>query len=251
MIRLFSAILAAGCLTLAAHSIQADDQDAKAIIEKGLKALGGEDKLTKIEAYSWKSKGKITFNDNDNDITLSGILQGVDHYRAEFEGDFDGNKIMGVTVVNGDKGWRKFNDNLMELDADALASEKRNVYLNNVAVTLVPLKGKGYKAEAAGEEKVGDKPAVVLKVTGPDGKDFRLFFDKESGLLVKSEATVTGFDGGEVHQESTYRDYKDFNGIKKATKVEVKRDGKKFIDQEITEFKIEDKVDPSTFAEPK
>ncbi len=252
MIRLFRAILAMGFLAVAVNLAQADDQDVKAVVEKGLKALGGEEKLAKIEAYSWQSKGKISFNDNDNEITLKGTAQGLDHYRGEFEGDFDGNKIQGITVVNGGKGWRKFNDNLMELDADALASEKRNVYMNVVATTLMPLnKGKGFKAESAGEEKVGDKPAIVLKVTGPDGKDFRLFFDKESGLPVKSEATVTGFDGGEVRQESIYRDYKDFHGIKKATKIEINRDGKKFIQQEITAFKVEDKVDAETFAEPK
>jgi hypothetical protein len=251
MIRLFRAMLAVGFIAATANLALADDQDVKAVLEKGLKALGGEDKLAKIEAYSWKSKGKITLNDNDNDITLNGTVQGVNHYRGEFDGEFDGNKIQGIVVVNGDKGWRKFNENLMEMDADALASEKRNLYLNKVAVTLVPLKGKGFKAESAGEEKVGDKPAVVLKVTGPDGKESRLFFDKEDGLPVKLEATVSGFDGGEVHQETIYRAYKDFGGIKKATKVEIKRDGKKFIDQEITEFKVEDKVDPSTFAEPK
>jgi hypothetical protein len=40
-------------------------------------------------------------------------------------------------------------------------------------------------------------------------------------------------------------------GIKKATKVSAKRDGENFIDQEITEFKPLDKVDPKTFTEPK
>jgi hypothetical protein len=252
MIRLLSATLAVGFLALAAPSLQADEQDVKTTIDKAIKALGGEEKLGKVDAYSWKSKGKITFNDNESDVTLQGIMQGLDHYRGQFEGDFGGNKIEGVTIVNGDKGWRKFNDNLMEMDADALANEKRNVYMNVVTVTILPLKkGKGFKVESAGEEKVGDRPAVVLKVTGPDGKDFRLFLDKESGLPVKSEATVAGFDGMDVLQESIYRDYKDFQGIKKATKTEIKRDGKKFLDQEITEFKVEDKVDPAQFAEPK
>ena len=36
------------------------------------------------------------------------------------------------------------------------------------------------------------KPAAALKVTGPDGKDFTLYFDKESGLPVRMVAKVIG-----------------------------------------------------------
>jgi hypothetical protein len=42
-----------------------------------------------------------------------------------------------------------------------------------------------------------------------------------------------------------------FGGIKKATKVEARRDGEKFLEQEITDFKPVEKVDPKTFPEPK
>ena len=105
--------------------------------------------------------------------------------------------------------------------------------------------------EAAGEEKVGDKPAAILKITGPDGKDFTLYFDKESGLPVKQVARVVGFQGQEHNQETTFADYKEFDGIKKATKIEVKRDGEKFQTFDLTEFKVLDKVEPEAFTEPK
>ena len=50
--------------------------------------------------------------------------------------------------------------------------------------------------------------------------------------------------------ETTFGNYKDFGGIKKATKVESRRDGQRFIEQEITDFKVLDKVEPGTFDEP-
>jgi hypothetical protein len=124
------------------------------------------------------------------------------------------------------------------------------VYLQVIPATLVALKGDGFKLETAGEEKVGDKPAVALKVTPPDGKEFTLAFDKESGLPVKLVARVVGFQGQEYTQETTFADYKDFGGMKKATKLVSKRDGEKFRDEQITEFKILDKVDPKAFSEP-
>ena len=78
-----------------------------------------------------------------------------------------------------------------------------------------------------------------------------MYFDKESGLPVQVVAKVTGFMGEEFTQETTYSDYKEFSGIKKATRATSKRDGEKFIETEITEFKVLDKVDPKTFEEPK
>jgi hypothetical protein len=229
---------------------RADDKDAQAVLDKAIKALGGADKLGTLKAATWKSKGKISLGGNESPFTSQVTVQGLDHFRQEFEGEFGGNPVKGLTVVDGDKGWRKFGDRKSELEGDALANQKRGVYLQLVPATLLPLKDKGFKVEPAGEEKVGDKPAVGLKVTAPDGKDFRLYFDRESGLPVKLVAKVAGPMGGEFEQETTFADYKDFHGIKKATRIENKRDGEKFLEQEVTEFKPLDKVDPKTFAEP-
>ena len=62
---------------------------------------------------------------------------------------------------------------------------------------------------------------------------------------------MAGCRGDEYTQETTYSDYKDFGGIKKATKIAIKRDGEEFVEQEITEFKVLDKVPAGTFDEPK
>jgi hypothetical protein len=251
MKRFLGATLAVSLITVSGGLSRADEKDATPIIDKAIKALGGEEKLSKIKAYSLKSKGTITFGGNDNDFTAKVTHQGLDHYRSEFEGKFGDNEVKGTTVLNGDKGWRKFGDMEMELDGDAVTNEKRTIYLAMVPGLLVLLKDKGFKTEAAGEEKVGDKPAAIVKITGPDSKDFKLFFDKESGLPVKSVATVVGFDGNEFTQETSYDAYKDFDGVKKATKMEAKRDGEKFVSTELLEFKVLDKVEPETFSQPK
>jgi len=247
MKRFFGAVLVTSFLC---GTARADDAAATAVLDKAIKALGGQEKLAKAEAVTWKGKGKLTINDNENNISTHATIKGLDHYRGEFEGEFNGNAIKGVTVLAGDKGWRKFGDDANEMDADALANEKRTVYLQVIPITLVALKGKGFQVAAAGEEKAGGTPAVAIKATGPDGKDFTISFDKESGLPVKLVARVMGFRGEEFTQETTFGDYKDMDGIKKATKIESKRDGEKFMAQEITEFKVLDKVDAETFAEP-
>jgi hypothetical protein len=228
----------------------ADAPDANAILDKAIKAIGGEEKLGKVQAVSWTAKGTITLMGNDNDVTTRSVLQGLDHSRQEFEGNFGGSPVKGVTVLASDKGWRTFGGDHTELDKDALANEKRRAYLALIPVTILPLKGKEFKLETIADQNVGDKPAAGIKVTPPDGKEFTLYFDKESGLPVKMVAKVAGFMGDEFTQETTFSDYQDRGGIKKAMKLQAKRDGEKFLDQQITEFKILDMVDSKTFVEP-
>lgn len=225
-------------------------QEVNAILDKAIQALGGEEKLSKAKAVSWKAKGTITFMGSDNPVSTQTTVQGLDHIRQEFEGEFGGMQIKVMSVLAGDKGWREFGGNRLEMSKDDVANEKRQLYLTVIPITILSLKDKAFKVEAIGEEKVGDKPAVGVKATGPDGKEFSLYFDKESGLPVKLVAKVIGFMGEEFTQETTFSDYKEMGGIQKASKVQSKRDGEKFIEQEITEFKILEQVDPKVFTEP-
>jgi hypothetical protein len=233
-----------------AGQARAADDAAKTVVDKAIAALGGEAKLNKAKAITWKSKGKINLGGDLRDFTSQATFAGLDRYRLEFEGEFEGNPVKGVTLINGDKGSRTFDQTVMDFDVGSLANEKRNVYLQVVPVALVPLKGNEFQLEMAGEETVAGADAVGIKVTAPDGKEFKLYFDKTSGLPVKLVARVVGL-GGEVTQVTTYANYKDFKGVKKATKIEAKRDGQDFLTAEITDFELLDQVDPKLFEEPK
>lgn len=251
MTRFQSAILAVSLVLGLGRWARADDPQAKAVVDKAVNALGGAQKLEAAKAVTWKMKGKITLEENENKFSGKVTIQGINHFRQEFEGEFNGSPIKGVSILDGDKAWRKFGDDAMPLEGDALANEKRVVYLQVVQQNPTMLKAPDFKIDSVSEEKVDGKPAASLKITGPDGKDFELFFDKESGLPVRVNATVAGFQGDEYKQETSFSDYKDFDGIKRATKIATKRNGKKFIDVDITDLKVLDKVDPKTFAEPK
>src|SRR5256885_15136516 len=88
----------------------ADTPSASATLDKAIQALGGEEKLGKIKGMSWTSKGTISFNGSDNAITTKTVIQGLDHSRQEFTGEFGGNPVKGVTVLAGDKGARDFGE---------------------------------------------------------------------------------------------------------------------------------------------
>jgi len=249
MRRLALPLFAAMIVFVLATPSRADDK-AMAILDKAIAAAGGAENLAKLKAASWKAEGTLNFGGNESEFTVSGTTAGPDKMRSEFEGNFGGNPFKAVTVIAGDKGWRLFAGMPSELDANDLANEKRNFYLSWTPVALLPLKEAAFQLESAGEEKVGEKTADVLKITGPDKKDFKLYFDRESGLPVKQVADVIGFMGEEITQETTYGEYKNFGDIKRSSLVEISRDGQKIIEQTVTEFKSLDKVDDAVFTEP-
>jgi hypothetical protein len=231
---------------------RADERaDAEALLDKGIKALGGEANLTKFKAATWKAKGKIHFGDETDDFTGEWALQAPDQFRVALEVIGKQGTYKQVRVLSGDKGWIKIdNEETSDLPKETLAEEKKNMHAHWVA-TLVPLKDKSLKLAPLPEGKVGDRPVVGVKVTGPDGREFRLFLDRESGLPLKSEWQVRDVRSGkEITQEVTYADYKDVDGIKRAMKLTVQRDGKPFAEQDISDFKPLEKLDDKTFAKP-
>jgi hypothetical protein len=234
-------------LALAIPSKAADDTTA--VLDKAAEALGGREKLASVKAATWSTKGKITINGSDSPFTAKSVFQGHDRRRAEFNIDLGGNPIQVVVVVKGDKGWRQINGMTEELSGDELDRERRTAYLEWTTATVLPLKQAPFKTEPAGEERVNDKPADGVKVVGPDGKPHTVYFDRETHLPVRLVSVATDFAGEATH-ETNYSDYKEFNGVRKATKVKVKRDGQDFVDAELTEFKVIDAPDAKTFDKP-
>ena len=146
--------------------VRADDPAAAATLDKAIKALGGEEKLAKAQAFSWKAKGKLIVQGNENDFESKVTMQGLDHLR-----EFWNDQFHVTVIVSGDKGSRRLRDETWEIEGDGLAGEKRSIYLQAVPIVLLPLKSKGFKYQAAADEKVGDKPAAVLKVTAPTARN--------------------------------------------------------------------------------
>jgi hypothetical protein len=230
---------------------RADETEAKAVIDKAIKAMGGEERLSGVKAFSAKGKGTLTLEGTDIDFGFEMTTQGIDRYRSTFEGEVGGTKFNGATVLDGDKGWRKVENEVKKLVGEELTTEKRNAYLDIVPILIVPLKGKGFKVDSSSDEKIGDKAVAVVRVTGPEGKDFTLYFDKENGLPVKLSGVVADDRGEEDVQDTTFEDYKEFEGIKVATRFLIKRGGKRFVAVEGMEFKTLAEVEPGTFVEPK
>jgi hypothetical protein len=245
------AVLAFGVAVAVTAPARADDAaDAQALVEKAIKAQGGRDKLDKFAGHITKFKG--SFHGMGQAIPITGEIstQGKDKFRMDAEVEAGGMKFQFVTVYSGDKGWTKMGDKTLDMDKDQLASAAEQTYAAWVE-SLTPLKDKQFTLSTTGETKVNDKPALGVKVTSKGHHDVDLYFDKETGLLVKRETQVKneGADQ-EVTEETFPSEYKDVQGTKQAMKFTIKRDGKLYVEGEATEMQLVEKLDANLFAKP-
>jgi outer membrane lipoprotein-sorting protein len=243
------ALLPAACATALAD----EESDLKAIIAKAIKAAGGEEKLDKFPAQTFKGKGKWYGMGDGIDYTGTWDVQRPDKLRVQIDVSAGGMNFTFIRVVNGDKVWSKFNDTTTAVDdKDEIKETKESLYVGRLTTLLPLLKEKDFKLTPLDEIKVDGKPAVGVHVFHKDHRDVNLYFDKDKGLLVKVETTVKDFmEGGkEFKQETIYGDHKEVNGLQVPMKLVINRDGKKYIDTEVTEIEPKEKLDDSVFGKP-
>jgi outer membrane lipoprotein-sorting protein len=254
MQRILCGILTLGLALALTGLLRADDAaDMKALVDKAIKAHGGADKINKYKGTTLKMKGKVHAMGAAFEYTGEVLSQAPDKFKLTIDTEIMGQKFQQVQVLNGDKGWvfNSIQNQTTELDKDMMAEAREELYAGAVE-TLVPLTGKEYKLSPLGEVKVGDRTTTGVRVSQEGHRDINLFFDKEKHQLLKVERTVKDFMAGgqEVRQETIYSDYKDVEGVATAHKFDVKRDGKDFVDGELTEVKLHEKLDDSLFTKP-
>jgi hypothetical protein len=237
-------------LAMAAQSSADDQADISAVIGKAVKAMGGQDRASRLQIATWKGKTIQQRGGKAITIVHEASVQAWDKYRVDVEVQAAGQSRKLLGVINGDKGWGQENmGKVEELPKEVFAIWRDGLYPVRVCQLLPGLKDKSFKMSPLGELKIANKDAVGIQVAHKDHKDLSLFFDKANGLPVKSETRLTLPGDKEVTAEYHFSDYKDFDGITHFSKIVVKADGKEFV-IELTEVRVQEKLDDSLFARP-
>jgi hypothetical protein len=251
MRRLLS-LTCAAAVALAPTAVRAEDKpDAKTIIEKAIKAHGGADKIDKVKATVVKTKGTVHVMGMDIAFTGTNSSQEPDKMRVEVDVTVMGMDFKSTQIFNKDKAWVGVNGTFTEVDKDMVKLFQEKMYGSRVGRLTPLLKDKEFKLSVVGESKIGDKEAVGIRVECKDHADITLYFDKKTNRLIKTEGREKDpMSGEEVNQEVFLEEYKDKDGIPVPHKVTVKRDGKDFVEAEVTDHKVEEKLDDSLFDKP-
>jgi len=225
------------------------EEQAQAVIDKAIKAKGGEEALAKYKAVTSKGKGMFYGMGDGIPYTMEVAHELPHKTKQAVNAEVQGNAFKMTTVICGDQGWVNTNGDTNELDKEKIDAQKSLLHADFI-MTLIPLKDKAYKISLIDDSKQDDKTLVGVKVSRKGHKDVSLFFSKDTGLLAKADYKGTDMTGQEVNQTVTFSDYKDVDGIKEPMKVTIKHDGQKYIESETIEMKHHEKLDGGVFAKP-
>jgi outer membrane lipoprotein-sorting protein len=250
MRRLVPTVLALGLSCLLALAGWAGEDEAAALIDKAIKAHFPKGVDKKNDAVRTKSKGKLHVMGLELEYTSEVAVQSPDKFKEVMELNVMNNRILVTTVFDGKKGWIRAGDKDVPVTDEILDELKEAAYSIDLMQGLFS-KDKKVILALVGEVKVKDKPALAVRISREGKKDFTLCIDKTTHLMTKVEVRKRDLmSGQEVTEERFITEYQDVGDRKVAKKIEILRDGKAFLDAEVTDVQIFPKLDDSEFAKP-
>jgi hypothetical protein len=229
---------------------RAQEPRPEEIIDKAIRAHGGEEKLAGLSAFTVKER--MVYPDAapwDTQI----VVQLPGRYRSERTISSGSKSSTSLIVFDGEQGWMKMNDVVTPYPRALFASFWKYTIPYEGPRSILRLRARqknpACQFTTTGDGTVEGRPAVGLRMKLEGGPETIWYFDKETGLLLKTEQTTKRFEGEDSVQVSLYADYQTFDGFPMARKETSWRDGKLAFTTELIDFKA---ATPSegAFAKP-
>jgi outer membrane lipoprotein-sorting protein len=229
-----------------AGQTQFSERDARAIVEKAIKAQGGEKALARTIQSKRKENGKQVLLNKEVPF-LSEVSRSLpDRVRLEIELD---RRIRTTTVLDGKRAWvAEGKSPAIELPSDRVREVREEAFVWYLT-TLVPLLQSNFKLTTVDETVIEGEQAVGVRVTAKGYADSVMYFRKRSGLLARIDRKVS--EGGvTISKQYVYGDYKEFDGVTIATRETVLVNGKRFTETVTTECSFPTRFEVGTFSRP-
>ena len=209
------------------------------VLKKHFKAVG-QDKLAAAKTYYMKAK----LSQMGQELPMEMKMKRPDKFRVEME--MMGQKM--IQAYDGEKGWMIAP--WLSPDPQALEGAQLEDAMQQADFEgeLYNYKQKGSTVDFVGKVNADGKEAYKIKLTDADGNIKNYFIDAKTNLILKVKAKVSA-QGQEIDVDQMFSDYKDFDGIKMATKLETKTPMGN-VSITVIEFKINENFDDAIFAQP-
>jgi outer membrane lipoprotein-sorting protein len=232
---------------LLAQPLQADDAaKAQKLIDRAIQAMGGNKALEKTRNTIFEDKG--TYHGMGAELPYEGrfVFSFPGRYRMEISGEF-------VSVTDGDKAWVSVMGMTMDLDGVALETAKAAVLAQN-AMSLIPLQkpNKEFKLSLAEAENVEGEDCEGINIDRESMPTCTIHFSKKTGLVKKTKCTTKAseLDYKEVTDETIFHEYKEVDGVLSVMKMSILRDGKKYVESNVSSVSYPETLDASEFKKP-
>ena len=200
MKNLFTLLLICLCLLLSTSSVLANDARATEILKQAREAVGGEERLQKLEALYINGQYRRALGERqmagDREISIAlpnkylvedsmnpgGLSTAMINYRA-----LNGERAWSGSSGGGGMVFRMSAPGGQQLSPEQMEASLRRIFQAEftrylLAMTLAPPASLAVEYKYAGESDVDGEQADVIDVIGADNFSVRLFFDKKNHL---------------------------------------------------------------------
>lgn len=230
-----------------------DEQtQAQRIISDAIQAVGGEAKLARFKAATWKSKGTLRIGDTISEFESDWAVHGSNQFRKAKTHTENGRESKTILVLNGDQAWfQRDNQRVVSFSGGQLTPARSENYTHWLALRLDI--GKTARLSLLPGAEVDGRPALGVKVRDKGVPEVDLYFDKGTSLLTRMDTYITKSGTEAATETRVFRDYKETDGIKYASKVDWT--GKNNRDLAVQrekryDFKVHEELDGTLFAKP-
>jgi hypothetical protein len=239
-------------LVLTAGLARADKVPPSAtdVVKEAIKAAGGTEVLEKFKAGSMKIKGEVSEMGITAEVDGKVTYMTPDRMRMTMTATVMGQKFSIDQVMKGKVMKMSLNGADMPVDdrtKKQLTSGAAEQEIGQFVVLLDPKKK--YAIKLGDEAEIHGKKTVVVVVNNEDlgVKDFKLFFDAKTHLLLKTQKKDRDSTDAEVDEETFYSDYKAVQGVQTAHTIATKHDGKDYMKFTVSDVKYAEKLDDKEF----
>lgn len=210
------------------------------ILDKYTQALGGPAAIEKLK--SRVMKGTVT--------TAAGLSMGYELYQSGSD------KVLALITppqqnvvergFNGNVGWEKSPRGIRDLASGEVYYLRRYPDLSKD----IKLKDQFTRLAVAGKDKINGRDVYVVRGTTIDNRRERLYFDVETGLLLRrTSSTITPI--GVIPEQVDFEDYRDVEGLKMPFTIRVSAiDPFSSITRKFAEIKLNVPIDEKRFNKP-
>ena len=220
------------------------------VIERAIVAHGGYESLSKSRVERIELRGTMYVGKTAVPFTNSLAIQMPGQYKSVVVIQ-QGERWHGIVhLLDGDDAMVAIDGQVQTVNSLHLSQLRQTLQLEQ-AMRLVPLLSDPGFTLLPGQDYSYNGGAVTsVRVQGKSQRELVLYFDQQSGLLVKSEHRLDGPGGKDVTQEAFYSDYREVGGHRRPGKVTIQRDGQKVMDVELVDAKRLVRIDVLEFRQP-
>lgn len=223
--------------------------EATQVVERAIRALGGREKVATLKSASWTiiwDPGTPT--ERKHRITA----RGYDQFRKEMEYRKNGKVESSLYILNKDVGWRRDADGgVVSLPPAMLATNKEHNYALRLGDLLPFLAEAQASLTLTGEATIDQWTVTGLRVERPDYPAVQLFFEKASGLLLRSETQLSPRpDGTRSTLVYQFEEYRACDGLQRYTRLITRLDDQPDAVGHIRDYQILDPEDDRPFDKP-